>query len=81
MSDQRPIARMLEYMGTKMETHEIIYSVAGENGGRIWKSEFAKLEHDRMSDIFKTLTLVEAFEPDFKAILKRKMPQRNGARR
>lgn len=76
---QKPISRMVAYMAMKVETLERCYATLGEGDVLEWRSEIAKAEHAVASEIFKTLTLVQAFEPDFKEILRRKMTPKRKA--
>ena len=78
---QKPLARMLNYVAMKMETLELCYGIPGEGDEPMtWKTEFSKTEHETLNEIFKTLTLVEAFEGDFRQILRRKMGVKPGGR-
>ena len=68
---------MISYVGMKMETLEIRYADLNEEKELVWRTEFAKAEHAILDEISKTLTLVQAYESDFKQVLKKKL----GARR
>ncbi len=80
---EKPLHRMISYVGMKMETLELTHadqvSRDAENDGNemVWRSDFAKAEHAILDEIAKTLTLVQAYEGDFKQILQRKMGPRN----
>ena len=83
VTKEKPLTRMISYVGMKMETLELTHADKipkdAENDGTemAWRSEFAKAEHAILDEISKTLTLVQAYESDFKQILKKKL----GARR
>ena len=71
---QKPLARMIGHIGAKLETLEACYAIPAEDGQLTWKLEAAKTDHEILIEVFKTLTLVQTFEPDFRAILRKKMP-------
>ena len=79
VTKEKPLTRMISYVGMKMETLELTHADQipkdAENDGTemAWRSEFAKAEHAILDEISKTLTLVQAYEGDFKQILQRKM--------
>ena len=73
---EKPLHRMISYVGMKMETLEIRYADLNEEKELVWRTEFAKAEHAILDEISKTLTLVQAYEGDFKQILQRKMGPR-----
>ncbi len=81
MTAQKPLARMIGYIGMKMDTLEHTHADMNDDKELVWRTEFAKTEHGILSEVAKTLTLVEAFEGDFKAILERKMPRRAAGRK
>ncbi len=68
---EAPVNRMISYIGMKMETLENCYSDApvGDKP-RVWRSELAEGEWVILGDIHKTLTLVRAFEPAVRAVIK-----------
>ena len=70
---ERPITRMVKYIGMKMETLELCHADQQDDGSLKWRAEFAEAEHKIMGEIHKTLTLVQTYESDFKQILQRKM--------
>ena len=74
---EKPLHRMISYVGMKMETLELRYADQNEEKELVWRTEFAKAEHAILDEISKTLTLVQAYESDFKQVLKKKL----GARR
>ena len=68
---EAPVNRMISYIGMKMETLELKHSAAPEGDKpRTWSSEFAREEHKILGDIHQTLTLVRAFEPAVRAVIK-----------
>ena len=74
---ERPITRMVKYIGMKMETLELCHADQHDDGSLKWRAEFAEAEHKIMGEIHKTLTLVSIHESEFKQVLKKKL----GARR
>lgn len=70
---ERPINRMLCYIGMKMHTLELTHADQQDDGTLKWKADFAEAEHKIMDEIHKTLTLVSVHETEFKQILRRKL--------
>ena len=70
---EKPLTRMMLYIGTKLETLERCYGHQEDDGTYTWPTEMAKYEHDTLTEIHKTLELVTRFEPEFKQILKRNL--------
>ena len=73
---ERPITRMVNYIGMKMETLELCHADVQEDKSLKWRAEFAEAEHKIMDEIHKTLTLVSIHESEFKQVLKKKLGAR-----
>lgn len=73
MLHQKPLMRMMLYIGMKLETMERCYAIQQEDGSLKWASEFAKGEHEILTEVHKTIELVQRFEPEFKQILRRNL--------
>ena len=83
MADQKPLNRMICYLGMKMETLELRYSDPPEGETpRRWRTEFAETEWKILDETVKTLTLVQAFEPEVREVFRRRLQGRkfNGGR-
>lgn len=80
MLHEKPLKRMMLYIGMKLETLERCYATEQEDGSLQWQSEFAKGEHSIQTEIHKTIELVQRFEPEFNQILRRGMTPARGRR-